>query len=59
MKEKLFLSPVTETEINKIIKALKDSATEHDDKAPLRLARFSVSRSGRRYRCAVRFNRFS
>ena len=31
LKETLFLSPVTETEINKIIRALKDSATGHDD----------------------------
>ena len=31
MKETLFPSLVTETEINKIIKALKDSATEPDD----------------------------
>ena len=31
LKETLFLLPVTETEINKIIKALKDSATGHDD----------------------------
>ena len=31
LKETLFLSPVTETEINKIVKALKDSATGHDD----------------------------
>ena len=31
LKETLFLSPVTETEINKIIKDLKDSATGHDD----------------------------
>ena len=30
-KETLFLSPVTETKINKIIKALKDFATGHDD----------------------------
>ena len=31
MKDTLFLSPVTETEINKIIKAFKDSATGHGD----------------------------
>ena len=31
LKETLFLSPVAETEINKIIEALKDSATGHDD----------------------------
>ena len=31
LKETLFLSPETETEINKIIKALKDFATGHDD----------------------------
>ena len=31
LKETLFLSPVTETEINKIVRALKDSATGHDD----------------------------
>ena len=31
LKETLFLSPETETEINKIIRALKDSATGHDD----------------------------
>ena len=31
LKETLFLSPVTETEINKSIRALKDSATGHDD----------------------------
>ena len=31
LEETLFLSPVTETEINKIVKALKDSATGHDD----------------------------
>ena len=31
LKETLFLSHVTETEINKIIRALKDSATGHDD----------------------------
>ena len=30
LKETLFLSPVTETEINKIIRALKDSAAGHD-----------------------------
>ena len=31
LKETLFLSPVTETEINKIIRALTDSATGHDE----------------------------
>ena len=31
LTETLFLSPLTETEINKIIRALKDSATGHDD----------------------------
>ena len=31
LKETLFISPVTETEINKIVRALKDSATGHDD----------------------------
>ena len=37
-KNPLFLSPVPETDINKIIRGLKDSATGHGDFSPLKLA---------------------
>ena len=44
LKETLFLLPVTKNEINKIIRALSDSATGHDNVSPqfLKLAFISL-----------------